>query len=219
MKKIENGYELVAGERRLRACKEAGYIKIPAIIKNYSEKESIEIALLENIQREDLNPIEQAMAYQTISERLNLKITEVATRLGKNRSTIANLIRLLQLPESVKNLVSSGKLSEGHARPLLTIGDKKKLEEVAGMIVEKQMTVRQVEDYVSELVDGKNQENKKIQIDKDPSILDLEGKIRNKFSIKAMVQHNSKTGKGKISLSYNDMDELERLMEKMGIKI
>ena len=130
VKKTESGFELVAGERRLRACKEAGFVKIQAIVKNYTVRDSMEVSLLENIQREDLNPIEEALAYQALSERMGLKVTEIAARIGKNRSTIANLIRLLQLPAAVREMVASKKLSEGQARPLLSIGDKKKLEEV-----------------------------------------------------------------------------------------
>ena len=111
VKKTESGFELVAGERRLRACKEAGFVKIQAIVKNYTVRDSMEVSLLENIQREDLNPIEEALAYQALSERMGLKVTEIAARIGKNRSTIANLIRLLQLPEAVREMVASKKLS------------------------------------------------------------------------------------------------------------
>jgi ParB family transcriptional regulator, chromosome partitioning protein len=217
VKKIETGFELIAGERRLRACKEAGFLKIPALIKNYTEKDSIEISLLENIQREDLNPIELATAFQNISDKLNLKVSEVALRLGKNRSTVANLIRLLQLPDSVKDMVSTGKISEGHARALLSIGDKRKLEEIANRIIDKKLSVREVEEIVSNLVDLERGERIIVPLEKDPSIVDLESKIRNKLSIKVNVQHNEKTGKGKISLNYNSMDELDRLMNKLGI--
>jgi ParB family chromosome partitioning protein len=218
VKKTANGFQLIAGERRLRACKEAGFVKIPAIVKEYTEKESIEIALLENIQREDLNPIEEAMAYHTIAEKLGLKVSEIAVRVGKNRSTVANLIRLLQLPEAVKDLLAQKKLSEGQARPLLSIGDKRKLEETAHKIIELNMTVREVEDYVAKILgDSKpsksNSKNPKV----DPSIVAIENKIRNKYSIKVGIQHNENTGKGKIVLSYGNLDEMERLLERMGI--
>jgi ParB family chromosome partitioning protein len=217
VKKIDGGFELVAGERRLRACKEAGFVKIAAVIKNYSEKDSIEIALLENIQREDLNPIEQAMAYHTLIEKLSIKVSDLANRVGKNRSTIANLIRLLQLPDSVKELITSGKLSEGQARPLLSIGDKRKLEEVAKKIVSTGMTVRDVEEYVAKMTEGmkptKFFREKKV----DPSINQLESKLRNKLSAKVGIIHNEKSGKGKITVSYSDITELEKILSKMGI--
>jgi len=219
VKKLAEGFELVAGERRLRACKEAGLVKIPAIIKNYNEKDSLEIALLENIQREDLNPIEEAAAYQQLSEKLGLKTSEIAARVGKNRSTVANLIRLLQLPDSVKQLVASRKLSEGQARPLLSIADKRKLEETAHKIIDQGMTAREVEDYVSKLLGETRQTRSSKTLSKvDPSILEVESKIRNKFSTKVSVSHNESTGRGKIIFFYSSLDEMERIIEKMGIK-
>jgi ParB family transcriptional regulator, chromosome partitioning protein len=220
VKKLNDGYELIAGERRLRASKEAGLIKIPAIIKNFNEKDAIEVALLENIQREDLNPIEEAMAYQKISEKLGLKAGEIAARVGKNRSTVANLLRLLQLPEAVKNLIGNKKLSEGQARPLLSIGDKRKLEETAQKIIEKEMTVREVEEYVARLIGDSKPSKLHLKSGKvDPSILQIESKIRAKFSAKVAIMHNEHSGKGKITLSYSNMDEMEKLLEKMGIKV
>ncbi|MCB1176444.1 MAG: ParB/RepB/Spo0J family partition protein [Leptospiraceae bacterium] len=219
VKKINRGYQLIAGERRLRACREAGFVKIPAIIKDYSEKESIEVALLENIQREDLNPIEEGLAYHTIGEKLGLKTSEIAARVGKNRSTVANLIRLLQLPENVKELVAQKKLSEGQARPLLSIGDKRKLAETAEKIIELNMTVREVEDYVAKVIgDAKPGKNSSKTSKVDPSILALESKLRNKLSAKVGIQHNESSGKGKIVLSYGNLDEMERILEKMGIR-
>jgi ParB family chromosome partitioning protein len=216
VKKTESGFELVAGERRLRACKEAGFVKIQAIVKNYTVRDSMEVSLLENIQREDLNPIEEALAYQALSERMGLKVTEIAARIGKNRSTIANLIRLLQLPEAVREMVASKKLSEGQARPLLSIGDKKKLEEVAKKIYEQSLTVREVEELIAKITDGKRSEKSKSS--RDPSIVMMESRIRTKFSAKVSVSHNEKSGKGKIVLSYANMNELDRILEKMGIR-
>ena len=211
-----DGYELVSGERRFRACKEAGFHKIPAIVRNYSEKETLEVSIIENIQREDLNPIEEAMAYQQLTEKLSMKITEVAARVGKNRSTVSNMIRLLQLPDSVKELIKTGKLSEGHARPLLSIGDKRKLETYAVQIVEKSLTVREVEEYVAGLWETKTTLSTKRE-NVDPSIANVESKIR-KLSAKVKVSHNSKIGKGKIVISYNNMDEMERILSNMHIK-
>ncbi|MDX1957772.1 MAG: ParB/RepB/Spo0J family partition protein [Leptospiraceae bacterium] len=217
VKKVEDGYQLIAGERRLRACKEAGFIKIPAVIKNYSEKDSLEVALLENIQREDLNPIEEALAYQSIIDKLGIKVTELASRVGKNRSTVANLIRLLQLPEGVKDLIVTGKLSEGQARPLLSIGDKRKQEEVANRIVSESMNVREVEDYVARITEGTKPTKLLREKKVDPSITQLENKLRNKFSARVQIIHNDKTGKGKIGISYGNMNELEKILSKLGL--
>ncbi len=217
VKKTDDGYELVSGERRFRASKEAGFHKIPAIIKNYSDKESLEIAIIENIQRENLNPIEEAEAYQVLIEKNGLKITELALRVGKNRSTISNMIRILQLPDSVKDLIKQGKISEGHARPLLSIGDKEKLEAYAQQIAEKGTTVREVEEYVSGLWETKTDLKTK-RDNTDPFIAQYETKIRNKLSAKIKLLHNTKLGKGKMVISYNSLEEMERVLAKMGIQ-
>ncbi|MEM7179411.1 MAG: ParB/RepB/Spo0J family partition protein [Spirochaetota bacterium] len=213
--KKDSNYELVSGERRLRACKIAGLKKVPVVIKNYSEEERLEIAIIENIQREDLNPIEEALAYQTLIEKLSLKITEVAERVGKNRTTVSNLLRLLQLPDSIKEFVKQGKISEGHVRPLLSIGDKKKMLEVANEIIAKSMSVRQVEDYVSKLTDTEKIVN--IGKKQDPSIAKIENKIRTKFSSRVSISHNEKSGRGKIVFNYANLDDMERIINQFGL--
>jgi ParB family chromosome partitioning protein len=212
----DNAYELVSGERRLRACKLAGLVKIPAVIKNYSAEEAIEIAIIENIQREDLNPIEEAMAYQELIDKLSLKVTDVAARVGKNRTTVSNLLRLLNLPDEIKTLLKEGKITEGHARPLLSIGDKTKMYSIANMIIEKGMTVREVEEMVNSLLDS---DSLKVKLDRkrDPSIIHTESKIRNKLLAKVNLSHNEKTGKGKIIINYSNLDEMERIINTMGI--
>jgi ParB family transcriptional regulator, chromosome partitioning protein len=214
--KRENGYELVSGERRLRACQQVGLVRIPAVVKNYSPEEALEIAIIENIQREDLNPIEEAMAYQELINKLSLKVTDIAARVGKNRTTISNLIRLLNLPDEIKTLVKEGKISEGHARPLLSIGDKTKMKSIANMIIEKGMTVREVEEMVNSLLDS---DSLKVKLDRkrDPSIVHTESKIRNKLLTKVNLSHNEKTGKGKIVINYSNIDEMERIIKIFGI--
>ncbi len=214
--KKDDGYELVSGERRLRACQKVGLVKIPAVVKNYSPEEALEIAIIENIQREDLNPIEEAMAYQELINRLSLKVTDIALRVGKNRTTISNLIRLLNLPDEIKTLVKEGKISEGHARPLLSIGDKTKMKSIANMVVEKGMTVREVEEMVNSLLDS---DSLKVKLDRkrDPSIVHTESKIRNKLLTKVNLSHNEKTGKGKIVINYSNIDEMERIVKFFGV--
>lgn len=214
--KKDDGYELVSGERRLRACKLAGLAKIPAVVKNYSDDESLEIAIIENIQREDLNAIEEALAYQTLIDKLSLKITDVASRVRKNRATISNLLRLLQLPDEVKELIKQGKISEGHARPLLSIGDKNKIKSLANTIVEKSLSVREVEDMVASLIESDPLKSK-LEKKKDPTILHVESKIRNKLSAKVKITHNDKTGKGNIVISYSNLDDMERILKDLGI--
>lgn len=213
--KKANSFELVSGERRLRACKIAGLKKIPAIIKNYSEEQRVEIAIIENIQREDLNPIEEALAYQTLIEKLSLKITEVASRVGKNRTTISNLLRLLQLPPAIKEFIKQGKLSEGHARPLLSLADKNKMEKLAHEIIEKALSVRDVEEMVSKLTDSPENVHKAKRT--DPEIQKLQNQLVNKFSTKIAISHNDKSGKGKITINYSNLDEMERITGLLGL--
>ena len=219
VKKTETGYELVSGERRLRASKEAGFVKIPAVIKSYSEKDSRLIALIENIQREDLNPIDEALAFQEVADALKLKITDIAQKTGKNRSTVSNLIRLLQLPDSVKEMIKSGRLSEGQARPLLSLGDRRKIEQTAEMIIKDGMTVRQIEEYVSSFEDaGRSSSASSKTAKKDPSVVQLENRLRKKISGKVAIQHNDKSGKGKITINYNNLNDLDRILDNLGIK-
>ncbi len=219
VQKTEQGYLLISGERRVRACKMAGFLKIPAIVKVVSARDSVEISLLENIQREDLNPIEEAQAYRKLSEDYGMKISDLAQRLGKNRTTIANLIRLLNFPEKVQSYLRERKITEGQARPVLSIADEKKQIEIIERIIQEGWTARQVEDYVAELLGDRSA--RKIdstpKYSRDPSLLKLESKIRNKFSTRAEIQHNEKNGKGKIVLHYSSLDQMERILSDMGI--
>lgn len=219
VQKTERGYELISGERRVRACKKAGFQKVPAIVKIVSTKDSIEMAILENIQREDLNPIEEAIAYKRLSEEAGLKISEVATRMGKNRTTISNLIRLLNFPEIIQNYIKEGKITEGQSRPVLSIADEKKQIETVEKIIQGSWTARQVEDYVSDLLGDKPSDKKTSTKakSKDSSILKIESKIRNKFSSKVEVQHNESNGKGKIVLHYGNLDQMENILKELGI--
>ncbi|AOP35794.1 chromosome partitioning protein ParB [Leptospira tipperaryensis] len=216
VKQLDAGYEIISGERRYRACKLAGFVKIPAIVKNVSENQSMEMAIIENIQREDLNPIEEAIAYKTLSEKLNLKITDISARVGKNRSTISNLIRLLQLPDVVQDLIKNGRISEGHARPLLSLADRKKIEQLAFQIAEKGLTARQVEELVSNLTDEKPVTEKK-KSRKDVNIVDLENKFRKKYSMKIEIGHNQGSGKGKMTIVYPNLEAMEKILNALGL--
>lgn len=218
VKKSEAGFTLVSGERRLRAAKLAGFQKIPVVIKNYSDTEMMEIAIIENLQREDLNPIEEAQAYQTLMEKSSLKMGELAQKLGKNRSTIANLVRLLSFPTPILNLLKDGKLKEGQARPLLSLTDPKKQIDLAQRIVEEQWSARMVENHVSGSSSAKKGKVESAPKAKDPSILKIESKLRNKLSAKLEITHDDTQGKGKIQIFYNNVTDLERILENLGIK-
>jgi ParB family chromosome partitioning protein len=215
------GFILISGERRLRACKLAGFIKIPAIVKEVSEADMMELALIENLQREDLNPLEEAQAYQNLIEKRGLKVTDLAARVGKNRSTVANLIRLLGLPKQIQDWVKEGKISEGQARPLLSLPEPKKQIDVATKIISENWTAREVENYVSNILnpDKKQKVSGDASKDKDASIVKLEGKLRNKYSSKVEIAHNESNGKGKIVFSYGNLSDMERLLELFGLKL
>ncbi len=215
------GFTLISGERRLRACKLAGFVKIPAIVKVVSEADMMELALIENLQREDLNSLEEAQAYQNLIEKRGLKVTDLAARVGKNRSTITNLIRLLGLPKQVQDLIKEGKISEGQARPICSLPDSKKQVEVASKIIAENLTAREVENYVSNILnpDKKLHTSGGKDKNKDASITKLESKLRNKYSSKVEISHNESNGKGKIVFSYGNLSDMERLLELFGLKL
>ncbi|PJZ50566.1 ParB/RepB/Spo0J family partition protein [Leptospira saintgironsiae] len=217
VKDTGSGYEIISGERRYRACKIAGFVKIPVVVKKANVQQTLEMALIENIQRENLNPIEEALAYKTLSEKSGLKITDIASRVGKNRATVSNLIRLLQLPDSVMDLVKNGRISEGHARPLLSIADRKKSEQLAYQIAEKGLTVRQVEDIVANLTEEAPVREKKKSKRKEVDIVELENKFRKKYSMKVDITHNSSSGKGKLSVAYPSLDALQKVLDALGL--
>lgn len=207
---VNEKYELVAGERRWRACKIAGIKKIPAIVKELDEKQTSEIALIENIQGEDLNPIEEAVAYSTLMEEYGLTQEELSKRVGKSRPFIANTVRLLTLSEQIKELVSRGALSAGHARTLMGLPKERDRQELAGKIISKGLSVRQVEQEVKTALEGKKIRKKKLN---DPVISDLEERLKNKFSTKVSIRHGARTGR--IELEYYGEDELQRLLEAL----
>lgn len=204
VRKDEEGYQIVAGERRWRAARLAGLKTIPAVIKDYSDAQILEIALIENIQREDLNPIEEANAYKTLMEEHNLSQDEIAKRLGKSRPAIGNSLRLLNLHDEVKELLISGKITAGHARALLSIEDYKRQIDMAKSIIDEGLNVRQVEKLTS------NRKVKRVPKSKSPEIIELEEKLRNFFGAKVNLVHGKK--RGKIEIEYYSIDDLERIL-------
>ncbi|HYE10968.1 MAG TPA: ParB/RepB/Spo0J family partition protein, partial [Patescibacteria group bacterium] len=158
VRKLDDSYQIVAGERRWRAARLAGLKTVPVIIKDYSNVQVMEIALIENLQRQDLNSIEEALAYKSLIEEHDMTQEEISEKIGKSRSAIANTLRLLNLPEEIKNMVVHGKISAGHARALLTIEDKKKQVEIAQKIIDQQLNVRDIEKLVMQ---KENKEEKK----------------------------------------------------------
>ncbi len=210
VRKSVSGYDLIAGERRLRAAKIAGLETVPAIAVDFTEEEMMEISILENVQREDLNPIEEAAAYDSLIRKLHYTQEQLAQRVGKSREYCANMMRLLKLPAEVQDMVVNKKLTMGHVRPLLGLKSEDEMYDVALRIVKEKLSVREVEALVHELNGTRKKEPKKQEIRKDPMIRDLENHMAEKLGTKVEV------GKKKISISYEDTDDLNRILEILG---
>lgn len=211
--KNDGRYTIIAGERRFRAAKLAGLSKVPVIVRELDKRQILELSLIENIQREDLNPIEQAAALQQLMEDYNLKQEEVASRVGKSRSAIANLLRLLALPEAVKKQVVSGNLSAGHARCLLPLEDNKKIAEGAKYIIDNDLSVREAEalvrQWLSPAAPQKAAKKKKKALPAE--IRDAQEELCRALATK--VQIKGTAAKGKITIDYYTPDQLEELYE------
>ncbi len=209
LKKSIQGYEIVAGERRCRAAKLAGLEDVPAIIVDFSDQQMMEIALLENIQREDLNAIEEAQAYATMMDKLQLTQAELAKRIGKSRTHITNTLRLLNLPEKIQQYVLSGDLTMGHARPLITL-DKEKALQVAQRVITEKLSVRDVENIVKGLELQQAKKNKP-KPEKNKEYVYVEGLLRKKYRTRVKVDDKT------ITIKYTDTQDLNRLLELMGV--
>lgn len=210
----DGSYELVAGERRLRACQKIKLNKIPAVVKDISEQQMIEIALIENIQRHDLNPVEEAQAYRRLMTEFKLTQEQVAEKVGKSRSLIANMLRLLNLPPEIQDLLSGGTLTIGHVRPLLALADKTIQITLAQQMLEDKMTARDAENRVQELLNNKTNQSvqkkkEKADIKLPPVIADIEEKLRSLCGTKVRIFYNE--GKGRIEIDYYNNDDLDRI--------
>ena len=208
VRKSLSGYELVAGERRLRASKLAGLKEIPVIIKDFNDKEMMEISLLENIQRKDLTPIEEASAYEQLIKKLNYTQDQLAKRLGKSRANVTNLLRLLTLPSEVQNLVNKGKLSYGQARTLLALDSEDKIIDLANRCVKEGLSVRELENMTKK-------PSKKAPVSqpkkKNPYIEDVRERMQKKLGTKVEISDKA------ITIRYNNTRDLNRILEKLGM--
>lgn len=203
-------YEIVVGERRFRAAILAGLNEIPAVVRVLSDEETMELAILENLQREDLTPIEEAEAYHHLMDNLGLTQEQLASRLGKSRPHIANHVRLLALPEKVRNYISDGKLSMGHGRTLLGLRKKEQILSVAERILKEGLNVRQLEKLVQKMNEDVPRETKK---EKKPDLflVERESNLRDYFGTNVTIKKNK--GKGKIEIEFFSEDDLERILE------
>ena len=217
VKKVEDHYQIIAGERRWRAAKQAGLKDIPVIIKDYDEQQIAEIALIENLQREDLNPIEEAKAYQSLIEKYQLKQEEIAEKVFKSRSVITNALRLLKLDEEVQLMLMEGKITNGHAKAILGLEDKEEQRAVAQKVVKEQLSVRDTEKYIKSLLDKKNEPAVKKPVLENQTLYEtLESRMKSRMGTKVQIKRKS-DDKGKIEIDYYSNDDLERIIELMGI--
>ena len=211
VQKKEDYYAIVAGERRWRASRLAGLKEVPVIIKDMTRQESMEIALIENIQRQDLNPVEEARAYQTLIQEFGLKHEELAERVSKSRTTITNSMRLLKLDDSILDMVIRGDLTQGHARALLALESKEQQLAAAQTIIDKNLNVRDTEKMVKTLLEGPAKKEKK-ELPGQAIYRDIEKKLKNQLGTKVSISRKDEN-QGRIEISYYSVEELERILE------
>ena len=204
-------YEIVAGERRWRAAMKAGLKEVPVIIRSFTEQEKAEISLIENLQRVDLNPIEEALAYKTLLEKYNLKQDEVAEIVSKSRTTITNSMRLLNLCDNVQQMLINEMISQGHARALLAIEDEEQQYATAQRVFDENLSVRDIEKIVKEL-SKKKKEKEELKLDNDFIYKDFEEKIKNALGTKVLIKPKDNE-KGKIEIEYYTASDFERIAE------
>jgi len=197
-------YELIAGERRLRSATELGFQRVPVVTRSVNDQEKLELALIENIQREDLNALEEALAYRALIDEFNLTQEEVSKQVGKSRPTVANTIRLLDLPEAIQTALHEGKISRSHARTLLAEKDPDKQMKLFESILQGGVTVREVEAKAG---------SKKRQADKDPNVADLENQLQESLGTKVTIQ--MKDGRGKVAIEFYSKEELRKLLDRL----
>lgn len=217
VRRQDDHYQIIAGERRWRAAQKAGLERVPVVIQDVTEDWALEIALIENIQREDLNPLEEAGAYRYLMDSFDLHQEEVAKRVGKDRSTVANALRLLRLPEKIKNDLVENRLSMGHARALLALESEEDIIEASQEIIRKKLSVRETEKLIKKIKKMFGSKIDKPVVEKlvDPNLLELENSLRQQFG--TQVKLHCKDKGGRIEISYHDQDELGRILELLGV--
>ena len=215
VKKEGEKYRIIAGERRYRAAKEAGLKEIPVVIRDYTSQQAAEVSIIENVQRADLNPMEEAMAYQMLIDDYGLKQEEIAGKVSKNRTTITNALRLLKLTDKVRLMVAQGALSAGHARTLVPIEDEDTQYALAREVVEKQLSVRETERLVKQAGRKKLEKKKKDEPDLSIYFREYEDKMKEILGTKVHINRRDKN-KGRIEIDYYSQNELERIMELLG---
>lgn len=218
VRKVGGQFELIAGERRWRACKKISLEKVPVIVREASDRDVLELAIIENLQREDLNPIDEASAYARLAKEFSLKQDDIAKRVGKNRATVANAMRLLDLEDSVQSDVADRVLSPGHAKVLLSLKNSSDQRKIANEIINKKLTVRAAESLIKTVNQPQGEKGKKAKAassEYEDELRKVEDRLREFLSTKVNLIDRGK--KGKIEIEYFNSDELNRIIEKMGL--
>ncbi|MDU2239392.1 MAG: ParB/RepB/Spo0J family partition protein [Paenibacillus sp.] len=213
VRSVLKGYEIIAGERRFRASQFCGNATIPAVVRSFSDQQVMEIALIENLQRENLNAMEVAVAYQGLMDQFQLTQEELSMKVGKSRSHIANFLRLLSLPEEVKEYVSRGTLSMGHARALVGLKDPATIKQLAKQCIDHEWSVRDLEDAVQQLDRKKQEKTKAAGKKRDPYIEEVEENLRERYKTTVKIKANK--DKGKIEINYYSQQDLQRLLDML----
>lgn len=216
VRKNTDGYEIIAGERRYRAACLAGLERVPVLERKATDDEMLELALVENIHRTDLNPIERAKAYRRFIDTFNLNQTEAAKRLGEDRTVVANHIRILDLPKDIRDILSDGGLSMGHARAILSLPSDDLRRKLANRAMAGRLSVREVERLVRKHLEGQPEKILPIK-EKEAHIVDLERRLQTLLGTKVNIKPNKRNNRGRIIIDYHSIDEFDRLTEKMGL--
>ena len=216
VKALEAGYQLIAGERRYRAAKMAGLEKIPAIVRAVSDSQMMEVAIIENIHRSNLNPVERALAYRDYMSRFSMTQAQMGEKLGQDRSVIANYLRLLDLPTEIKDMLADGRLSMGHARAILSLESDELRRKIANRALAGRLSVREVERLVRLYLTDSEQAVAKKKI-KSPHILELEDRLKMHLGTKVAIDTKKNGQKGKITIEFNSLDEFDRITERLGL--
>lgn len=214
---LSHGYMLIAGERRWRAAKELGLKKIPAIVRQADNADVLELALIENIQREDLNPMEKALGFQELIKKFEFTQEQVAQAMGKNRSSITNYLRLLELPKEIQDHVSRGTISMGHARALLSLQDKEAQLKYCDSIIKEGLSVRDIEAIAAGTKNASHPAKQPTKKMPTPHIADIEDRFRKYFGTKVRIRE--RRGRGQIVITFNSNEEFERIANKSGISL
>jgi ParB family chromosome partitioning protein len=209
-------FQIIAGERRWRASRIAGKTTVPAILRQVSDEQAMEITIVENLQRTDLNPMEQARAFERLSREFHMTQEQMAQRTGKDRATVSNFIRLLRLPSQIQARVESGELSFGHARALLAFEHAEEMERAAQRIVDRSLSVRQAESYINEMIDPSRKAKKgpKPAPTLDPNVRDAQERLQRALGLKVTIEDHS--GRGKVIIEYARLEDFDALIERFG---